>query len=58
VKDVKEEGLFGKSFKMPTGNARKLQAQKAYTDGKEALSNYIIGFNTGLMRETNVLVNF
>ena len=55
VKDRKGEGFFAADIKMPTGAARKKQAQEAYASGKKALNAYVKLANAGLMLELNKL---
>ena len=58
VKDVKGEGFFAADIKMPTGAARKKQAQEAWKTGKDAFNDYIDITNRGLMRELNTIDKF
>eukprot|EP01035_Chromulina_nebulosa_P019782 gene19782-25722_t len=53
IKDQKGEGFFAPDIKMPTGPARKYQAEEAWLNGKEALNKYIQIANDGLMFELN-----
>ena len=55
VKDTKEPGFFGKTFKAPTGSARKQQASTAWAAGKIAFNEYVKDLNSGLMLELNPL---
>lgn len=55
IKDRKGEGFFAPDIKMPKGADRKKQAQKAYSDGKVALNEYVRIMNDGLMLELNKL---
>lgn len=55
TKDMKGEGFFAATTKMPTGAARVKQAKQSWEAGKLAINNYIDTFNDGLMLELNKL---
>ena len=55
TKDMKSEGWFAPDIKMPTGSARKKQAQEALQTSKEAYNEFVVLMNKGLMMELNKL---
>ena len=55
TKDLKGDGFFAGTIKMPEGAARVKQAKESYAAGKTAINEYVKIFNSGLMLELNKL---
>ena len=55
TKDMKGDGWFAADIKMPTGTARKKQAQEALQTAKETYNEFVVIMNKGLMMELNKL---
>jgi len=53
IKDMKGDGFFAADIKMPTGDAKKIQALASWEEGKTAINEYIRIGNDGLMLELN-----